>query len=188
MELTVLERSDVDEAVALKLCTLWLEVWPQAKIASPSDYASKLLAGEVLNQTCESNSERFHLLEDDWTLLAICRSFERKIRFLDSGEERIVLALAGVCCDPNRRGLGYGKTVVESALTRLGGSLETSLFQTGVPAFYQRFGAFLVDNEFVNSRHVTVPSENPWWDKCVMAIGGERNWPTGRIDLLGAAY
>lgn len=188
MSVRVLKHFEFDRPLAEELCRLWLEIWPRKDVSEVRDYATKLLAGEVINQVRVPGSQRFHLLESGGELLAACLTFEREICFLESGTRKTVLGLAGVCTSPRRRGCGYGKKLVENALERLGGDIEICLFQTGVPGFYQRFGAYFVENQFVNSLNVDDPEANPWWDKCTMAIGGREKWPTGRVDLLGAAY
>jgi hypothetical protein len=59
-----------------------------------------------------------------------------------------------------------------------------SLFQTGVPEFYEAMGARLVTNRFVNGES----QENPFWDTCEMIYPATAGWPDGPIDLNGPGY
>lgn len=104
-----------------------------------------------------------------------------------------VMALAAVCSSPARRGEGLGALVVSEAFKEVdSGRYPVSLFQTGVPGFYEKLGARAVDNVFVNSLYA--PSDRhgapnaPWWEPHVMIYPAAYDWPEGKIDLLGAGY
>lgn len=104
-----------------------------------------------------------------------------------------VMALAAVCCMPARRGEGLGALVVSEAFKEVNaGRYPVSLFQTGVPKFYEKLGARLVENTFVNSlydpadRHGS--PDAPWWEPHVMIFPATYDWPLGTIDLLGAGF
>jgi predicted N-acetyltransferase YhbS len=104
-----------------------------------------------------------------------------------------VMALAAVCAAPERRGEGLGRAVVAEAFKEVdAGAYLVSLFQTGVPGFYEKLGARLVDNSFTNSRHVPTDrhgsADAPWWEPFVMIYPANYDWPAGGIDLLGAGY
>jgi predicted N-acetyltransferase YhbS len=97
----------------------------------------------------------------------------------------IVGALAAVCVHPGFRGRGWGADVVRAAWKYLPDiGAEASLFQTGVPEFYEKLGARLIHNRFVD---VSGPTR-PFWDKCAMVYPATFAWPDGDIDLNGPGY
>ena len=109
----------------------------------------------------------------------------------------IVMALAGVYSAPERRGEGLGRLVVRATFDEVDrGAYAVSLFQTGVPGFYDRLGARTVGNPFVNSRYVPPTdgrkprgsAEQPWWNPFVMIYPATFPWPAGTVDLLGPGY
>ena len=100
-----------------------------------------------------------------------------------------VMALAGVCVTPERRGEGFGKNVVECAFDQIdNGEFIVALYQTGVPDFYAKIGATTIENEFYNSRDPDNPGDNPWWEPYVMIYPSSFQWPEGKIDLNGQGY
>lgn len=118
---------------------------------------------------------------------AHAETFTREIHA--EGGSRKVLALAAVCADPALRGRGYGASVVDAAFAEVrSGAYAVSLFQTGVPHFYERLGARQVDNPFVNRQDSENPEANPWWESTIMIYPAYAPWPTGLIDLNGPAY
>jgi len=94
-------------------------------------------------------------------------------------------ALAKVCVHPDHRGRGWGADVVRAAFASLPAlGVSVSLFQTGVPPFYEKLGGRLVTNRFVNGDS----QDNPFWDACEMIYPAEFDWPAGQIDLNGPGY
>lgn len=94
-------------------------------------------------------------------------------------------ALAAVCVHPDHRGRGWGEAVVRAAfdfLPEIG--VSVALFQTGVPHFYQKLGACVINNRFFNGEN----SQNPFWDTCEMIYPASFAWPDGPIDLNGPGY
>lgn len=182
------ERSrgkDLDERLARQVCGLWEATWPKASERSLSERAAGLVEEAARN----SEDEVFHLIREGERLLGLCRTFRRRIRFVETGQESEVLALAGVCVEREARGGGLGAAVVSDAFRRLEeGCGSLCLFQTGVPLFYQKLGAYSVANEFVNSCSTTDPGSNPWWEPWVMVYGERSRWRQGRVDLLGRGY
>jgi hypothetical protein len=80
--------------------------------------------------------------------------------------------------------------VVERAFAMVSeGVFQWSLFQTGqgTKAFYEKLGARVVDNRFINSKSEN-PSANPWWEPLAMAYPSGPGWPEGQIDLNGPGY
>lgn len=123
--------------------------------------------------------------------LANAMVFRRTIATMDGPLD--VMALAAVCSAPERRGKGLGRLVVAEAFREVDtGAYPVSLFQTGVPNFYEKLGARLVDNGFVNSRYNPTDKHGspdaPWWEPYAMIYPATYDWPSGEIDLLGAGY
>ncbi|MBK1876430.1 GNAT family N-acetyltransferase [Pelagicoccus mobilis] len=187
MNLAVRQRVELDDEEIRELLNLWQRVWPLAEFDEESDLDRVREFRETRLGTTD-REELFHVLCNGGRIVGVARSFLREIEFIESGERIRVLALAGVCSEPEARGVGVGKAVVESAFARIGEDVPCSLFQTGVPGFYEKLGAFLVENEFVNSKSADDSSARPWWDPYVMVLGERGKWPEGRVDLLGAAY
>lgn len=114
-------------------------------------------------------------------------TFERPV-ITDEGEIS-VMALSGVCVLPSYQGKGLGAEVVRRTFGRIhGGEFDVSLFQTTVPAFYEKLGATSVTNRFVNSRNENHPDANPWHDEWVMMYPRSYSWPERTIDLNGPGY
>lgn len=102
----------------------------------------------------------------------------------------VVAGLSRVCSDPELRGQGLGVQVVMPIFELVDRQVfEFSLFQTTplVRSFYERLGACVVTNRFVNSLGAS-PDANPFWDEVVMRYPSDRDWPSGIVDLLGPAY
>lgn len=105
---------------------------------------------------------------------------------------RMVSASIGARAVP-RRALGarYGRAVVEAALGRLhdldleGRGVTHCLFETAIPAFYERLGARQLAKDLViNSTGDGVAFE----DEFVMVFPKSKPWPEGTIDLRGPGY
>lgn len=85
----------------------------------------------------------------------------------------------------------YGRAVVEAALGRLqdhdleGQGVTHFLFETAIPAFYEKLGARQLAKDLViNSTGDGVAFE----DDFVMVFPESRPWPKGTIDLRGPGY
>jgi GNAT superfamily N-acetyltransferase len=99
------------------------------------------------------------------------------------------MALSGVCVWPSYQGRGLGAEIVRRAFGRIdAGEFAVSLFQTTIPAFYEKLGATSVTNSFANSRHKEHGSTNPWRYDSVMIYPKSYPWPEGPIDLNGPGY
>ena len=108
-----------------------------------------------------------------------------------AGARVLRLLRRGVPRDPRPQGpvvLGHGgHEPVEAALQRLDKEEGCThfLFETAIPAFYQRLGAKLLEKELViNSTGDRIAFE----DEFVMVYPAARHWPEGEIDLLGPGY
>lgn len=163
--------------------TLVNSVWP-----NPNKTIMELVEEEI-SFALELNYEsikRFVVWEEN-DAIAHAKIFPRTI-FSDKMKIK-VLALASVCTAVGRRGQGYGKAVVEQAFRFVDQSeFELSLFQTGIPAFYEKLGARSIHNTFINSKNELNPDANPWWDEYIMIYPSNFNFPRGIIDLNGPGY
>jgi predicted GNAT family N-acyltransferase len=160
-------------------------VWP-SKDKTADEIAAEYMDRDRVDEAEDSNSKRFVLWEDDQAV-AHALTFEREI--CTTGGSVKQMALAAVCVAENRRGEQLGAQVTRKALGRVDeGVWPLSLFQTPVPGFYEKLGARIVDNEFVNSKNEEDPQANPWWEAEVMIYPAEFAWPEGRIDLNGGGY
>lgn len=172
-------RRGLSPEEAQALLGLLHRVWPgkEPDAAAAERYATRL----------RDNETRQHaVFWEEGAPIAHALTFRRRI-FTEAGPLE-VLALAGVCVEPGRRREGFGEAIVRQALCRLeGGDYSVALFQTGVPEFYQRLGARLVPNRFIN-RQAEDAEANPWWEPHVMIYPADATWPEGVIDLNGGGY
>lgn len=128
----------------------------------------------------------FHIIWKNDQAIAFAQTFSRNIKCEESEME--VMALAGVCVNPNYRGRGLGTKILGNAFGEIHeGRYSVSLFQTDIPDFYRRWGAITIENEFWDSTGVD-PCRSPWWNDYVMIYPGSFKWPTGKIDLNGPGY
>ncbi len=128
-----------------------------------------------------------HVVKVDGGYAAVANTLRRTI---DTATGLVtVLGLAGVASDPTVRGSGFGKAAVLDAFARLGEEgLTHCLFQTGkARGFYERLGAALVTNRFVDRTADDIEA-NPWSDDWVMRYPADADWPDGVIDLNGPGY
>lgn len=143
-------------------------------------------------ERADINPVRFVVWDGD-SAIGHALVFDRAVHVLDANDASVrtinVVALAGVCSDASRRGEGLGLAVVKAAFEQISENRPISLFQTGVPQFYEKLGGRLVSNQFVNLLNTQDPQANPWWDKEVMIVPGQFDWPAeNKIDMNGAGY
>ena len=168
---------------------LWQEVWP----SRPEGYFEEII--EEFGSFPETPLPAgYALLRIDGSPVAQCRIFPRTVASADG--RLTVMALAGVCVDPDRRGLGLGRRIVQEAFANVdSGVYGSSLFQTSfrVAPFYENLGCRRVGNTFVNSLAGSGLDEaalrrSVFWDDVVMVYPADCDWPEGEIDLLGGGY
>ena len=173
-------EKELTESQVWSIVSLIQSVWPNV------DKTIVELVAECMDRAADSNSKRFVLWKDDQAI-AHALTFEREI-FTTEGSLK-QMALAAVCVAESRRDEGLGAQVMRKAFEQVdNGVWPVSLYQTPVPGFYEKLGARIVDNEFVNSRNEEDPQANPWWEAEVMIYPAEFAWPDGRIDLNGGGY
>ena len=82
----------------------------------------------------------------------------------------------------------YGRAVVEAALGRLQNphlGVTHCLFETAIPAFYEKLGARQLPKDLVIN---TTGDQIAFEDEFVMVFPKSQPWPEGTIDLLGPGY
>ena len=129
-----------------------------------------------------------HLIRDGERVVGVSMSLVRVIR-TEQGP-LTVLGLAGVATAGSHRGRGLGKRVIQAAWHPVDeGRYPVCLFQTGAArGLYERLGARVVDNRFVDSTDAADPEANPFRDEVAMIYPGTADWPAGTIDLQGPGY
>ncbi len=127
------------------------------------------------------------LLESNGKLIGYTKVFPRTIYSRQTPLE--ITALSGVSVLGAYRGAGLGKIMVGEAFRLVDeGLYQTCLFQTNIPAFYEKFGARIIQNRFYNSRDPKGTKTSPWFEPYVMIYPPDNYWPDGDIDLNGPAY
>ena len=168
---------EVPATLAIEIHRLLRLVWPPAPSAPPLDE-------EQLRAHWPQRQE-FHVIkcDEEGRVLAHAGMFKREIITLRG--PLAVGALGGVCVHPDFRGRGWGAGVVREVFRVLPQlNAPVSLFQTGVPEFYERLGARRVSNRFFNRDHSVVP----FWDTHTMIYPAHFDWPGGDVDLNGPGY
>lgn len=167
----------------LAMVALAAKVWPD----DVDDIQAA--ADRIAASTRTEPDWRNWIVRGDGQILAKAHTFARTIA--DERGERTILALAGVCSDPDRRGEGLGKSLVKNALDPVdNGEYPASLFQTStnVQPFYEKLGAVRIPNPVVSSANTENPEANPFWDDVVMWYPPTGPLPAGTIDLRGPGY
>ena len=177
---------DLTESQALAIFRLIHATWPDEG-ESPEDITNNWLAG------CHYPSEdprpdffRYGIWDGD-QVVAHASTFRREI--VTAFGPITILALADVCVDIKRQGVGMGAAIARRAFEPVdSGSFPAALFQTDVPGFYDNLDCRSVSNPFMNSKHLEAPRKNPWCGEHVMIYPADYDWPEGEIDLGGPGY
>lgn len=182
--------SDLTDGQIWAIARLMNEVWPsESRTLAEIVEAWRAEIGERKGGAVEDAQKqyaRFVIWEGE-KAIAHASTFPRQI-YTPQGAIT-VMGLGGVCVDANRRGEGLGAAVMRPAFERVDrGLFPLSLYQTGVPGFYEKLGAKLVYNQFINSKNSDDPQKNPWWDTHVMIYPAHYEWADGTIDLNGFGY
>lgn len=168
---------ELDDSTRRNCAELWTMVWPSDGVTA-DDRVERV---DERDASCEAH--QVHLAMRDGVVLAVSRTFLHTVRLGDVTQP--IVALASVCSSPNHRGEGLGDAVVVEAFRRV---LETgfpSLFQTGVPTFYERFGSRIITNHIMTS----APNAMPFTDDCAMIHPGDTPWDDRKtIDLLSSGW
>ena len=130
---------------------------------------------------------KFLLYYDNKDLVGHAEIFHRKI--IINSKEIPILALAGVCVNPNFRGKNIGFEIVKKAFEYIdNGTYDLSVFQTNVPEFYLKLNCKQINNRFINSKSDTNVNLNPWRDPYVMIYPNTYEIGNKVIDLNGECY
>jgi len=184
-EVTEVFQRELTTKQARQIVALTSKVWPDSSKTFEQRMQFILKAAESADPE-QYESKRF-LVWEDGMVTAHARTFSRRI-FVDD-EPRDVLALASVCTAENARGRGLGKLVVTAAFSQVDqGLFECSLFQTGVPEFYERLNCRIIENKIVDRTNVNAPQAYPFRDEFAMVYPATIDWPQGTIDLNGKGY
>ncbi len=176
---TTIAAADVDLETRLQCAELWEKVWPSAQ--DSQDLEARL--ERVATAYAAQEQQQWHLGIDDHRVVAVARTFHHTVTV--GPTSTAVLALASVCSDPAVRGDGWGTAVAAASLKRSIDEGLPCLFQTGVPDFYGRFGAVLLNNEIITS----VPNTEPFDDPFAMVYPATTSWPANSVvDLLGNGW
>lgn len=190
----IYKESELTDSQLEAVATLTNSIWPKEGLTIESKI-EQVKQQARMPERVETNPVRFVVWEGK-AAIAHTLVFDRQVHLLDEHDaiiQRInVVALAGVCSEASRRGEGLGLAVVKAAFERINAQRPVSLFQTGVPQFYEKLGGRIVDNQFVNLLNEDEPLANPWRDEQAMIVPGicdqQFEWPNGKIDLNGPGY
>lgn len=183
LDILAYPHTKLSEREATAILSLINNVWP-SKEMSLAELVAEWLMGR--SEVASRGSLHFVIWEES-RVIAYANTFARQIH--TSAGVLSVMGLSGVCVESTRRGKGLGKAIVRRAFEQVdGGLFPVSLYQTGVPLFYEALGARIVHNRFVNSKNIDNPQANPWWDQCVMIYPARYDWSDGPIDLNGGGY
>ena len=167
----------LDPRQSRALAALIDQIWPQPDVRLP-ELAARL------RESSPIGSQRLIAWQGNQAV-AHAHTFSRPIQTPTGRLE--AMALAGVCVQPQLRSLGLGKAIVKQAFEQVEqGDFAFSLFQTGVPGFYEKLGCRAVANQFIDSTSQLTGS--PWHHVHVMIYPAAFPWPAGQIDLLGPGY
>jgi GNAT superfamily N-acetyltransferase len=175
----LLTCSEMTDALIQQCARLSWIAWPKGEALTDRVARWAQLVREPDSE--QRSDARFHLVLEGEQLVAMALSFRRVIAC--EGKRFPVLALASVVSDPERRGFGHGRAVVESAFARHLEMKLPFLFQTGVPAFYERLGACCIVNPITTSI-----GERAFWQPHALRYPANLDWPTGIIDLCGPGW
>lgn len=187
MKIETIDRRKINEADARAIAELIVSIWPKPGRTVES-FAADFLTRWTDYGGPDDEHPRSFLIREGGRVIAHSSAEPRTIG--TSAGDMTVLALARVCTEPAVRGKKLGEAVVRAALKLVDhGPFPFALFQTSpdVRPFYERLGSVAVDNPFINSLAAD-PTSNPFWAEVVMRYPAGPGWPSGEIDLRGAAW
>jgi GNAT superfamily N-acetyltransferase len=162
---------------------LW-QVWPGQ---GSFEEAFVRFKNRVLEKTENAACRPRFTIWKDGQVVAHASIFARDVH-TEAGSIRLG-ALSAVCTHPGYRGQGFGARVVRAAFDLIdNGTFPVSLWMTTVPVFYEKLGARIVENTWINRRSTENPLADPWPDEQKMIYPAGYDWPAGQIDLNGPPY
>lgn len=182
MPIYIKDKKELANQEIKRILELLLLVWPPAHNVTN---ISNILGGYKNDVNESFHKVILHYQNND--LVGHAEVFQREI--IINSKVIPILALAGVCVNPNSRGKKIGKEMVRIAFEFVdNGIFNLSIFQTNVPEFYFNLNCKTINNKFINSKNKTNVLTNPWRDPYVMLY--PRNYEIGDeiIDLNGECY
>lgn len=164
--------------------TLLWQIWPGQN--SFEEALAKFKKNVPLYARGRSDGHRFAIWEGE-RVIAHANIFAREV-YTERGSIRLG-ALSAVCTHPEFRNQGLGAQVVRAAFDLIDDStFPVSLWMTTVPGFYEKLGARIVENPWINCQNTENPTADPWPDEQKMIYPAGYDWPAGQIDLNGPPY
>ncbi len=185
MQIEVVDRRIISEADARSIAELLNKVFTRRSL---EDRTARLVDDWPGYRGPEAEYPRSMIIRDGGRVLAHAAATPRTIG--TSEGELTIVALSHVATDPEGRGRKLGQAVVRAVFDLVDhGPFLHSLFQTShqVRPFYEKLGAGVVTNRFVNSLGDD-PAKTPFWDEVVMRYPIAKHWPEGEVDLRGPAW
>lgn len=178
VELIMTKHINISLDDKLSIIKLVRSIWPSKEGCEHSHE-------EDLKLFFADRPEELHIvLKCNYEISGYARVFLREI--LIGKEVYRNCALAGVCVNESHRMKGYGHRIVRRAFELVDNKhYDCSVFQTGVPGFYEKLGAKIIYNSCVNSQD---GNSNPWWDKFVMIYPSLIETSDQIIDIKGKGY
>jgi predicted GNAT family N-acyltransferase len=186
-KIEVIDRRNIGEADARAIAELVVSIWPKPE-RTVDNFTAEILAQWKDYRGPEAERPRSFLVREGDRVVAHASVYPRTVG--TSKGDITVLALARVCTDPAVRGRKLGDAVVRASFELVDhGPFPFALFQTTTPVrpFYERLGAVVIANTFVNSLAAD-PKANPFWADVAMRYPAAGDWPKGEIDLRGAGW
>ena len=180
MELINYAPKDLTLGQIVSINHLTDSTWPESATRSSEQEKVDEFYARHTGKTC-------HCVFSGKELIGFAESFPLTIKIVN--EQTEVMGIGGVCVDPDHRGKGLGAKLVLEAFKQIDkGEYPLSIFQTGVPGFYEKLGCRVIKNKIINSKNKENPKTNPFWDDYVMIYPARFLWPSGTIDLLGPGF
>ena len=187
MQVECLDARTLSEGDARSIAELVARIWPKAD-RTVEVRMGQLQANGRDYSGGDAQAPRNFVVRQEGRVVSHATYVTRTIG--TSQGDLTIAGLARVCSDPDIRGKGLGRLVVEPIFRLVDqGNFPFSLFQTSpeVRPFYEKLGCCVVENRIVNSLGEN-PQESPFWDSVVMRYPAGPGWPTGEIDLRGPGY
>ena len=174
------------EQVRSMIDLLW-RVWPNENYTAEQAIADFL---KWQTEPLEQLQKCIHLIFDENDKVISHAESHVRVMFTPKGAIRL-MALGGVCTDPDKRGLGLGSAVVRAAFSRVDkGEFPVCVFQTPAVKFYESLGAAVCpNNTWVDRKDKENPTAHPWEPgEALMYYPASFDWPEGEIDINGGQY
>jgi GNAT superfamily N-acetyltransferase len=133
-----------------------------------------------------TDGHRFVIWEGE-QIVAHANLFAREVH-TERGSIRLG-ALSAVCTHVDYRRRGLGTQVVRAAFDLVDHCIfPVALWMTTIPVFYEKLGARIIENSWINTQNTENPKADPWPEELKMIYPASYAWPAGQIDLKGPDY